>query len=219
MPEAPASCSPLSMSDSVHNRFMAEDDAVAQVTQAILAAIAQAAGSIEFPASGDALQRGVAACLTPSERELKARFARPAIPPRFPPKQAVDELAARRPPRVLPPTGRDPCAAGAKLDVLWHSPLDPIAIELKYCEQWKSDVNGYQFLKDVHRLERMVSGGRSPGRSRSRRVTCCHPATGCSMTRRALTRSGIRTRRSFFPATTLCDGPSCAPRGSACSYP
>ena len=137
-----------------------EEDAVAQVSQSILAAIAQAAGNLEFPANENALQQGVAACLAPSERELKASFAASAIPPRCPPQHAIDELAARTPPRVLPPTGRDPCVGGARLDVLWHSSFGPIAIELKYCEQWKSDVNGYQFLKDVHRLERMVSAGR-----------------------------------------------------------
>jgi hypothetical protein len=98
-----------------------------------------------------------------SERELRAAFAPPACPPRRPPQAAIDDLASRKKPIRLPPEGRDPCARAAKLDVVWHSPDGPVPIELKYRTQWNADTYGYMFLKDLHRLERMIAaGGHSP---------------------------------------------------------
>lgn len=43
-----------------------------------------------------------------------------------------------------------------RLDLLWHSPDGPVAIEVKYCSHGdSSDIYGYRFLFDLHRLERL----------------------------------------------------------------
>lgn len=106
-----------------------------------------------FP-SEDAFQAAFTAALGDCERELRAAFAPPVHPPRRPPLAALDELERRRTP--VPPEGRDPCARAAKLDVLWAG---SVPIELKYRTQWNADTYGYMFLKDLHRLERMVAAG------------------------------------------------------------
>lgn len=110
-------------------------------------------------ASEDAFQAAFADALGDSQRELRASFDPPACPPRRPPQAAIDDLAGRRKPVVIPPEGRDPCARAAKLDVLWSSPVGPVPIELKYRNQWNADTYGYMFFKDLHRLERMVGAG------------------------------------------------------------
>jgi hypothetical protein len=107
----------------------------------------------------DQFQAAFVATLGDSERELRATFEPPLYPPRKPPQTAIEELARRSPPVKLDPAGRDPCAKAARLDVLWHSPLGLVPIELKYVKVRSSDVYGYQFLKDLHRLERMVAAG------------------------------------------------------------
>jgi hypothetical protein len=72
----------------------------------------------------------------------------------------MEELARRPKPIHLHPDGRDPCSDAAKLDILWSSPAGPVPIELKYVAARKSDVYGYAFLKDLHRLERITEAGR-----------------------------------------------------------
>jgi hypothetical protein len=111
------------------------------------------------PATEAAFQAALARELGSSERELRAAFAPPAIAWRRPPQAAIDALAGKMPARVLPNEGRDPCVRGARLDILWHAQHGAVPIELKHCAVWKSDVNGYQFLKDIHRLERMIAAG------------------------------------------------------------
>jgi hypothetical protein len=128
----------------------------------VLDAITRATASLNETADEAAFQSALALTLGSCERELAASFAPPALPPRLPPQSAIDELAAKSPARRLPPAGVDPCALRAKLDILWRSPVGPVPIELKYCSRWKADTNGYQFLKDVHRLERMTAAGSHP---------------------------------------------------------
>lgn len=103
----------------------------------------------------EAFQNAFAAALGDCERELRAVFAPAAHPPRRPPQSALDELERRKTP--VPPEGRDPCARAAKLDVLWTNGAVPI--ELKYRTLWNADTYGYMFLKDLHRLERMIAAG------------------------------------------------------------
>lgn len=125
----------------------------------ILQALVRVSDALTNESSEDSLQVALAAELSPSERELRVSFAPPTRSPQRPPQLAIDQLAARNPPRSLPAEGRDPCASAARLDLLWHSSAGLVPIELKFCAQWKADTNGYQFLKDVHRLERMVTAG------------------------------------------------------------
>lgn len=108
----------------------------------------------------DHSQTAFVAKLGDSERELRATFAPPRHPQRRPPQSAIDELARREPPVRIGLEGRDPCAKAARMDVLWHAPFGLVPIELKYVKARSSDVYGYQFLKDLHRLERMVAAGR-----------------------------------------------------------
>ena len=129
------------------------------LSDVVFDAILRATSGLDAVADEAAFQAALAAALGHCERELRASFAAPLIPPRRPPQSAIDELARRKPPRVLPGDGIDPCAARAKLDILWHSPAGPVPIELKFCSKWKADTNGYQFLKDLHRLERMIAAG------------------------------------------------------------
>lgn len=107
----------------------------------------------------DQFQAAFVALLGDAERELRAAFAPPLHPPKRPPQTAIDELARRTPPIRLDPEGRDPCAKAARLDVLWRSPVGLVPIELKYVKVRSSDVYGYQVLKDLHRLERMIAAG------------------------------------------------------------
>jgi hypothetical protein len=125
----------------------------------MLDAIVRASASLGVTSSEDDFQRLLASQLVPSERELRATFADAAIAPRRPPASAIEDLTRRKLPRVVPPEGVDPCAARAKLDILWHSPTGAVPIELKFCAKWKADTNGYAFLKDIHRLERMIGAG------------------------------------------------------------
>ena len=127
--------------------------------EVILASIRRATAILGESADESAFQASLASVLGSCERELRASFAPPALPPRRPPQSAIDELAARKSARRLPQDGVDPCAARAKLDILWQSPSGYLPIELKYCAERKADTNGYQFLKDLHRLERMVAAG------------------------------------------------------------
>jgi hypothetical protein len=125
----------------------------------LLDAIIRASDGLDGDSLEDSLQVALAELLRPSHRELRARFAAPAFPPYRPSQAAIDALKARRPPRHLASEGRDPCASAAKLDLLWQSTSGSIPIELKFCAKWKGDTSGYQFLKDVHRLERLEAAG------------------------------------------------------------
>lgn len=116
------------------------------------------AGGVTYPEE-DAFQAALAAQLGGVEREVRAVFAAPLHPPRMPPQTAIAALACDSPPKILPPEGKDPCARAAKLDLLWRRGDDAIPIELKYVTVRKSDVYGYAFLKDLHRLERITGAG------------------------------------------------------------
>jgi len=129
------------------------------LADSIFGAIGKGTASLDAAADEDAFQLILAGVLGDCERELRATFAAPSLPPRCPPPDAITQLASRRPPRRLVASGRDPCAIRARLDILWHSPSGCVPIELKYCSRWKADTNGYQFLKDLHRLERMKAAG------------------------------------------------------------
>jgi hypothetical protein len=106
-----------------------------------------------------AFQAALAAALGSMERELRATFAAPMHPARKPPAAAIAALGCGSPPKVLAPEGKDPCARAAKLDLLWRRGTEAIPIELKYVTARKSDVYGYAFLKDLHRLERITGAG------------------------------------------------------------
>src|SRR5436190_10814296 len=99
----------------------------------LFAAIADATGGLAADADEDAFQAALAARLVPCERELRASFAPPSVAPRCPPESAIRELAARTPPRLIPAAGLDPCVSGARLDLLWASPVGPVPVELKFC--------------------------------------------------------------------------------------
>jgi hypothetical protein len=43
------------------------------------------------------------------------------------------------------------------LDLLWRDQGERVPVELKYVSVRKSDIWGYQFLKDLHRLERLTA--------------------------------------------------------------
>jgi hypothetical protein len=100
-------------------------------------------------------------------RELKMHLAAPALKPRRPSAQDIDECLRKG--KRLPVTGRDPCEGSRrKLDVLWHSSEGHIPIELKFRVKWNVDTYGYEFLKDLHRLERLtgIEGPWSPAAQR-----------------------------------------------------
>jgi hypothetical protein len=132
---------------------------VLELRRIVLDAITRATASLDETADEAAFETALATTLGSCERELRASFAPPTLPARRPPQSAIDELAAKNPARRLPHAGIDPCAPRAKLDILWRSPVGPVPIELKFCSKWKADTNGYQFLKDLHRLERMTAAG------------------------------------------------------------
>jgi hypothetical protein len=125
------------------------------------------AGGARFP-DEDRFQAALAEALGPVERELAASFEAPLLPPKQPPRAAIEALARAQPPKILPPEGKDPCARGAKLDLLWQRSGEAIPLELKYVTERKSDVYGYAVLKDIHRLERMRAAGSHPRLSAQR---------------------------------------------------
>jgi len=102
--------------------------------------------------SENRFQEALAAHLSNASRELLMTFDPPPIAPQLPSAEDIAELAEQG--YVLPSTGKDPCdGRSRKLDILWNN----IPIELKSVVKVKADLNGYYFLKDIHRLER-VSG-------------------------------------------------------------
>jgi hypothetical protein len=125
----------------------------------VFAAVERATFQLAPVADEDALQATVADSLGSCERELAAVFFPPRFRPRHPPISAIEALAVGSPSIKLPPEGKDPCSADARLDILWNSPFGFAAIELKYCAERKADNIGYYFLKDLHRLERLRRAG------------------------------------------------------------
>jgi hypothetical protein len=103
-------------------------------------------------ATEDAFQAALADALGNTQREVLMTFEPPPIAPQNPSAADIAELAKEG--CVLPTTGKDPCdGRSRRLDILWND----IPIELKSVVTVKADLNGYDFLKDIHRLER-VSG-------------------------------------------------------------
>jgi hypothetical protein len=98
------------------------------------------------------LVRSLGTCDT----ELQMTFDVPAHAPRRPPTGAIVECASKG--KQLDPDGKDACSGSRrKLDILWHVGGQHVPIELKLVTKRKSDVYGYEFLKDMHRLERLRS--------------------------------------------------------------
>jgi hypothetical protein len=83
--------------------------------------------------------------------ELPMTFLPPKYPPKTPPSDALEDFA----PLKINPEGIDPCKPRACLDLLWSTDAGNFAIELKFVRERKSDTYGYEFLKDLHRLERL----------------------------------------------------------------
>jgi len=97
------------------------------------------------------LQINLGMKLKDCDPELPMTFSPPRFPPKTPPSTALEALA----PLKVKPEGIDPCKPRACLDLLWRTDASNIAIELKFVREWKSDTYGYEFLKDLHRLERL----------------------------------------------------------------
>jgi hypothetical protein len=100
--------------------------------QFVVQATASAFARLDHLGGEDAFQAALAAVLGSCERELRCAFRPPSRAAVRPPQSAIDSLAAKKTPLKLPVEGRDPCAALAKLDILWHSPVGLVPIELKY---------------------------------------------------------------------------------------
>jgi hypothetical protein len=99
-----------------------------------------------------ALARELGEC----QRELLMTFSPPRHVAQRPPPLAISYCASRG--KTLSFEGRDPCSGSRrKLDILWLRQGRRVALELKFVRQWKSDVYGYEVLRDLHRLERLVS--------------------------------------------------------------
>jgi len=123
----------------------------------IMAAVRAAFSQLGEDADEAAFQKAVAKELGSAERELRLTFAPAAVPLRRPPPEAIAMLADEG--KQLAPEGKDPCSRAAKLDVLWDHEGLHIPIELKFRLHRNSDTYGYMFLKDLHRLERVVKAG------------------------------------------------------------
>lgn len=120
----------------------------------------------------DALKERLAGCLTTSRRELRMHFHPAAVPSDPPPKSAISFCRSYESEKYpdgieLPANGWDACMskrplgdgsfapAKRRLDILWDREGQHIALELKYRAKWTGDTYGYDFLKDLHRLERL----------------------------------------------------------------
>ncbi len=102
--------------------------------------------------SESAFQHYLADSLGECFRELRMTFADPPLPVPIPPDEDVVDAARRG--FTLSRIPKDPCdGRSRKLDILWRG----VPVELKSITDIKSDVDGYQFLKDIHRLERLQS--------------------------------------------------------------
>ena len=100
--------------------------------------------------SEDRFQAVLSAELGDAPRELMVTFDAPPIEPKTPSADDIRHCTERG--LKLSPFGKDPCDGRMRrLDILWND----IPIELKSVVTVKADVNGYDFLKDIHRLERL----------------------------------------------------------------
>lgn len=100
------------------------------------------------------LQRRLVAALGTCDIELRMQFDDAVFKGLPPPPKAIAECAAKGKP--IDPDGKDACSGHLrKLDILWHVDDLHVPVELKIVTARKSDVYGYQFLKDLHRLERL----------------------------------------------------------------
>jgi hypothetical protein len=86
--------------------------------------------------------------------ELRISFTAPSLPLPLPTAEDIQACALAEKRRDLPTTGKDPCVKRPKLDILWKQ-NGSTPVELKYVRTRKSDVYGYDLLKDIHRLERL----------------------------------------------------------------
>lgn len=123
-----------------------------QALQSIFAGGKQFEGEKQF-------QAALAKELGSVERGLPATFNAPRHPAKRPPESAIKQFAEENPGKELPPEGKDPCAKKAKIDMVWSRGSDAIALEWKYVTKWQSDTYGYEFLKHLHRLERLAAAG------------------------------------------------------------
>ncbi len=97
-------------------------------------------------------QEALAVKLPGSFRELTAIFSDPPITPKAPGSDEVRVCVEKG--RQITLKGKDPCDGRLRrVDILWEG----VPIELKSVTTLKSDVYGYQFLKDIHRMERLVA--------------------------------------------------------------
>ena len=103
------------------------------------------------------LQINLGMKLKACDPELPMTFEPPRLPAKVPTAQERQELASLEKPFSVPDAGVDPCKPRACLDLLWHTANGNIPVELKFVREWKSDTYGYDFLKDLHRLERLKS--------------------------------------------------------------
>lgn len=103
----------------------------------------------------------VAAQLPGSVCERRLTFHEIRFPGKSPSDQDRESLVARGMWAKYP---CDPCRKLARLDILWPTARGAVAIEMKARAAWNGDTYGYDYLKDLHRLERLqsVSGCESP---------------------------------------------------------
>jgi hypothetical protein len=125
-----------------------------QVRERLVQAITDAAlEGQELPLELELRDR-VASRLTHSTRELRADYVAPLAHGRCPDEADKRVLKARALWHLYP---KDPCRSRARLDILWRCSSGIVALELKCVAKWKADTYGYEYLKDIHRLERMCA--------------------------------------------------------------
>ncbi|MBM3973776.1 MAG: hypothetical protein FJ301_06710 [Planctomycetes bacterium] len=86
--------------------------------------------------------------------KVRVAFAPARLPAKRPFPPDIQECSRKG--KMLAPEGKDPCGGRrVALDIHWKTDGESVPIELKYRPHWNSDVYGYAFLKDLHRLERL----------------------------------------------------------------
>jgi len=118
----------------------------------VVAVLTEICANVDNYSTEAILQEVLAAKLPGSLRELTANFSDHPIAPMTPSPDEVRVCVEKG--RQITIQGKDPCdGRQRKVDILWEY----VPIELKSVTTLKSDVYGYQFLKDIHRMERLVS--------------------------------------------------------------
>ena len=118
----------------------------------VVSAITQVCENVGGYSTEAILQEALAAKMPGSLRELTATFSDPPIAPKTPSSDEVRVCVDKG--RQITEKGKDPCdGRQRRVDILWEG----VPIELKSVTTLKSDVYGYQFLKDIHRMERLAS--------------------------------------------------------------